>query len=242
MPTRRIGATSVASLIAAFMSTHPQVTVTAEHVGGSPQLMSAVRDASLDLAFLSVPTKAVSGVELVLLATQPIVLVCHRDHRLVGDGPLRLVDLAAETFVELPPGWGSPVVVEQAYAELDLERDVRYRANDLNVLVDFVTHDLGVALLPESHVPPDPDLATVAVEDAPRYAVQLALPTNRMLGAAARAFAEGSGPRGEPGPELRQGGAQCTSARAAPAPVSDLTSISAAFAGSGRSLLSTVPR
>jgi DNA-binding transcriptional LysR family regulator len=102
-----------------------------------------------------------------------------------------LAEIAGEPFADVPVGWGTRMSVERALAMSGLTRTVRYEVNDVPGVLDFVSHQLAVALMPASFVGSQRAIALVPVAD-PTLVLEtsLAVPGQRRLGAAAAALAE----------------------------------------------------
>ena len=188
MQARR-GHASVAEVIKAFAAEQPSVQVIIRHTGGSAEMADHVRDGSLDMAFVALTDPKPPGLQLLPLSSEPISLICHREHPLATSSSIRLCDLMGEVFADVPSTWGTRMAVEAAMAPQEISREVRYEVNDIASVLDFVTADLAVALLPASFVTPDLDQRVVALVDAPAFVVSLATPTARPLSAAATALA-----------------------------------------------------
>ncbi|MFI8952213.1 LysR substrate-binding domain-containing protein [Streptomyces sp. NPDC053750] len=66
-----------------------------------------------------------------------------------------LRDIADESFVDMPTGFGQRQIVEDAFTRAELSRRVLIEVSDITTIADYVAHGLGVALLP-------PDFAEAA--------------------------------------------------------------------------------
>ena len=72
--------------------------------GGSVDLAGAVAGGELDLAVVyAVPARAVRGVLVVELVTDPLLVALPRGHRLCAARTLSLADLAGERWVQGAP-------------------------------------------------------------------------------------------------------------------------------------------
>jgi len=154
-----IGLVDVPGLLGAFHRAHPAVTLRLTvSTRGSGGLVDALTDGSLDLALVSVPGRAPSGVHLRQLLWQPLELVLPAGHRLAAPAAVTVADLADEPFVDFPIGYGNRTVVDRAFAAAGAERQVSLEVIDLTTAAGFVAHGLGVAILPRFAVPADLDL------------------------------------------------------------------------------------
>ena len=190
MQSQRGAAYRVPELLRRFQDRHPEVDVVIRHAGGSAEMAAQVADGTLDLAFVAIAEGDAPGVRLTPLAREPVDLVCSTAHRLARRRTVRLHDLTAEPFADLPEGWGTRIAAERAFTAAGLRRSVVYEVNDITSVLDFVRHGLAVALLPPSFAPPEPDLTSVPVRPrTPILQVSLATPEHHRLGAAATALA-----------------------------------------------------
>jgi DNA-binding transcriptional LysR family regulator len=121
--------------------------------------------------------------------------VCSVAHRLAARRAVRLDELVAEPFADLPPGWGTRMAVERALGATGLRRVVAYEVNDITSVLDFVRHGLAIALLPASFAGQDAELALVPIRPrTPVLEVSLATPaTGRLSAAVAALVAEVTG-------------------------------------------------
>jgi DNA-binding transcriptional LysR family regulator len=185
------GPIDVPALLGAFRDSHPLLEVHLRHAAnGSVELAGQLRDGRIDVAILSLPEGAPPGVTISPLATEPMVLVCAPGHRFAARRSLRLAEVAGEEFIDHPGGWGTRVAVDRAFAVAGLGRRVAYEVADTPSVINLISHGLGVAILPPSIVPVGAGVRQVAVRGhSPQWDVALALPANRPVTAAARAFA-----------------------------------------------------
>ena len=182
----------IAAVLADFRATHPGVEVRVGHGGGSADMADAVRDGRLDLAVVSLPDPRPAGLTRTLLAREPIALAVSPAHPLARRRSVALAALRDEPFVELPPGWGTRMAVDRAFAAAGIERTIAYEVNDTAAVAEFVAHGLAVSLMPPSHsVAAAGELAFVPLRGrAPCFETALIAPADRRVGAAARALAE----------------------------------------------------
>ena len=67
-------------------------------------------------------------------------------HRLAA-GPATMAQLAAEPFIDYPPGWGNRAFADRAFAAAGLDREVLFEAAEFTVVINLVRGGLGVAFL-----------------------------------------------------------------------------------------------
>ncbi|GLY92521.1 LysR family transcriptional regulator [Actinoallomurus iriomotensis] len=187
-----LGLIDLPALLGQFHHEYPAVSIQLAIVGtGSPGLVAALSEGRLDLAFVSIPGHQPAGVRVRDLTSIPLDLVVPRDHPLAGRSEVAIAELADESFIDFPPGYGNRTVTDRAFEAAGLTHHVTIEITDITVGSDFVRHRFGVALLPRAVLLPDEDLAVLRVTDADLdWPISLATATGRTPGAAARAFEE----------------------------------------------------
>jgi DNA-binding transcriptional LysR family regulator len=186
------GPIDVPSMLGRLRVSHPQLEIRLRYAeGGSSALAEHLRDGRVDVAILSLPEQRPAGVSLTALTSEPMALVCPSGHRLAGRRSVRLSELGEEPFIDHPVGWGTRMSVDRAFAAAGMERRVVFEVGDTPSVVNLVRHGLGLTFLPRSLVTDSDGVCAVALRGrAPQWEVSLALPSNRPVGAAARAFSE----------------------------------------------------
>jgi DNA-binding transcriptional LysR family regulator len=112
--------------------------------GGSVGLAAAVADGDLDLAVVfAVPVREVSGIRLVDLVTDPLLVALPRGHRLCAARELRLADLAGERWVQ-----GAPDVADELFAAADPVPERMFRVREWTAKQGFVAAGLGLTVIP----------------------------------------------------------------------------------------------
>ena len=188
MQAQGMGAVSVAAVLARFRAAHPGVHVRLFQAG-SAEMAELVRDGRVDLAVVALPGRPPPGVRLTELASEPIHFACAPAHRLAGRAHVELPGLTAETFAELPPGWGIRMAVDQAFAAAGAARAVEFEVNDTFSVIDLVRHGLAVSFLPASLLGADASVTLVPIRHhVPAFTTSVAEPATRPLGAAAGAL------------------------------------------------------
>lgn len=215
-------AVDVPEVLQRYRALHPDVHVVLRS-GRSDELVAAIRDGDLDIAFLGLPEgERPSGVESLVLDHDEHVLVVPAGHRLVGASRVTLSEIAGETFVDFVSGTPGRAQTDLAFTAAGLVREVAYEAALIELIIRLIARGLGVALLPSAFIGPaaaaEPGLALVPVVDGPRRVEHLAWsrfnPSPaaramlRVLGVGPRAQGpSGGSPRGkEAGPRAIRGG------------------------------------
>jgi DNA-binding transcriptional LysR family regulator len=142
-----IGVVDVPALLAKFRKAHPGVEIVLRQAG-SAWLLDELAGGRLDVAFVATSGRAVDGIELMPMATEPMVLVCAPGHRLASRKHVSITELAHETFVDFHREWGARGISDRAFAAAGVEHRVTLEVNDVHTLLDLVAHGMGVALVP----------------------------------------------------------------------------------------------
>src|ERR1700721_436591 len=161
----------VAVLMATFHARYPEVTVTLRS-GGSNLLIEAVRDRKLDVAVVGSNVLPPTGrLTVTELFTEPLVAVLPSSHELAAGPTVQLDQLAVLPFIDFPPGYGLRHETDRGFASVS--RRVAFEVTRVDEVIQFVSQDLGVALLPESvavaGAGDDPTLALRPVAGADLY-------------------------------------------------------------------------
>ncbi|HEY4568308.1 MAG TPA: LysR family transcriptional regulator [Kribbella sp.] len=116
---------------------------------GSAGVVVGLRNGDIDVGFLGVAPGSVPR-ELTAweMLRVPQVLAVPEGHRLAGRRSVKLADLADEAFVDFPPGFGTRTMVDQRFEAAGIERRVVVEALGIENSVEFLTHGVGLAILP----------------------------------------------------------------------------------------------
>jgi DNA-binding transcriptional LysR family regulator len=177
-------------LLGEFADRYPVVHVSLRaSERGTSGLAELLSSGELDVAFLANSANPSTDIRAVELASSPLLLTVPVAHRWATRDSIDLADLAGETFIDLPLGFGSRSIVDQAFTNAGLDRDVRFETADISAAAGLVRNGLGVAFLPAFAAEADPALhaLTVPGQDL-RLAVSVAISESRRLSHAARAL------------------------------------------------------
>ena len=184
------GSIDLPGLLGRFHRTHPGVTVKLRlSARGSVGLVREVLEGSLDLALVSLPGPPPAGLSLRPVSEEPLVAVGQPGHPLAA-GPATMAQLAAEPFIDYPPGWGNRAFADRAFAAAGLDREVLFEAAEFTVVINLVRGGLGVAFLPALVAASQgAGLAVIEISDHVfAWVVSVAVPSDRRLSAAAQAL------------------------------------------------------
>jgi DNA-binding transcriptional LysR family regulator len=179
------------ALLGRFHREHPHVEIVMRPAaGGSAALLDAIADGELDVAFVGMD-QLPSNIATVPLGSEELFLTAVPGIGPQGEGPVRLEQLASETLVDFPGGWGIRSAIDRAFAAAGLRRRVSIEVADVNLCLQLVREGLGAAVLPRSLLTEaDTQLVIRLLEPRLYWHVVVALPSKRPPGAAAAAFIE----------------------------------------------------
>src|SRR5487761_648960 len=172
----------LADLLFAFREERPHVQLDVRvEPRGSRELLRAVQQNHLDAAFVALPGEEPAGLDVLPLTAVPLAVIMPGYHRLAGKPVIALDELAGETFVDYPEGWGIRRVVDQAFAERRLHREIAVEVGDSQTACALALCGLGIAFLIPSTVPSFEDVlhATEPVVSLPVSLVSSRTPASR---------------------------------------------------------------
>ncbi len=178
----------IPGLLGEFARTYPAVRVqlraSERGAGGLAALLSS---GELDVAFLASSADPAPDLRAMELASSPLLLAVTDDHPWASRESIELTELAGQTFIDLPVGFGTRSIIDRAFADAGLERDVRFETVDIAAAAALVVNGLGVAFLPEFVVAAEPRLHALTVPgDTLRLTVSVAISRTRRHSRAAR--------------------------------------------------------
>ncbi|MFJ6391245.1 LysR family transcriptional regulator [Streptomyces sp. NPDC091972] len=146
---------------------YPQVRISLR-VGASDDLVDQVKQGTIEVAFLGLPTTMrPQGVGVRELARDRLVAVVAPDHPLAAEPTVDLRRLCSEVFVDLPAKTAGRAQSDLAFAAAGLVRDVAFEVTNADFLARLVGQGLGVAMLPSAYAAQLSGVTTVEVVDAP---------------------------------------------------------------------------
>jgi DNA-binding transcriptional LysR family regulator len=156
------------------------------HEGASERLLAELVTGELALAVVTAPAED-PRIVFEHLADEPMVGLAPESTD-IGEGPFSVTDLARYRLV-LPPGVNPlRAEIEAAAARRGVQLDVPVEVEGIRLIADLVAAGAGIAVLPETAVPPVLDgLHTFAIADLPPRQLGLATLKNAPLSLADRA-------------------------------------------------------
>jgi DNA-binding transcriptional LysR family regulator len=152
-----------AALLARFHERYPAVSLLYT-TGVSASLTEQVQSGRIDAAFIVVPDRTPSDLEVRPLTTFEQMVVCRPDHPLAGVDRVDVDMLKDETFIGMPRS-----VVHGAISRLVRTTDNRSRpaleVSDVGSILEFVAHGLGIAVLSHDDAMTRPPLVAIPFSD-----------------------------------------------------------------------------
>ena len=178
--------------LGAFGRIHPGLDVMVEQLSDA-EMIDRIAAAELDCALTASPVSP-DAYDAYPISSTSLEVALPAGHRLAGTGRVRLADLAAERFVEMPVGSGTRTRTDAVFAEHHLDRTIACTANEWSMLIDLVGAGMGVGLVPAGlagKVTTGAEIVLVALADATieqRWTLVLPAPDDQAP--AARKFAQ----------------------------------------------------
>ena len=184
------GPVDLAAVLGRFHTDHPDVVVHARQAAeGTAAHLRDLRDGALDVALVALAGPPAAGIVARPIASEYLVLLVAPDGPLAGQASVDLAEVAAEPFIESPPGWGNRAVADRAFAARGLQRTVRFEVTDYQTMVAMVRGGLGVAFLPALSARQFTDVTALTVTGADlTWQVSVGVAQGRRLSAAGQAL------------------------------------------------------
>ena len=160
---------AVAASLWQFRREYPQVQLTLQE-NPSLTLVAALRDGSIDAAFVRPPLRKSAAIAFHALEDEPLVVALPRNHEFAQRSSIELRELASQTFILYPravrPGLADAIVAgcEQA----GFTPQVGQYAPQLSSTINLIAASLGVSIVPQSMSGMQPQLVSyVPIRDDP---------------------------------------------------------------------------
>jgi DNA-binding transcriptional LysR family regulator len=198
--TLNTGPLDLAAVLTGVRDQHPGIVVhVRQSMAGSAGNLSAVADGSMDIALTASTASPQAahpsrGIVLYPLASEALVFACRPDHPLSGQPGVSVADLADETILRFPPGWGIRETVDRVFGAAPGATEIA----DYALMARLILGGFGTTLIPASAIAAAPGLRAVPVADSRlRWNLSAAISASRRLTAASnallRALTEASG-------------------------------------------------
>ena len=182
------GPVDVVGLLAAFHSSHPEIRlVVREQL--SADITAGVAADQLDLGIVTRHAGLPTDVELVSVASEPLVVVLPRHHALEARASVRLADLGGLTLIAFPPRATIRSTLAFAAEQAGVSLRIGFEIQDPARVRALAAAGLGVAVVPASEAGgPLPGLEVRPLEPPLRHEVHACWRRGRGLTPAASAL------------------------------------------------------
>ena len=179
----------LANLLADFHRDYPAVEI-ALLEANTDDLIEGLHAGRLDLAFVGLAGTTPLGIEIQLVADEPLVAAVSHNDVLAARKTITLEALRDRALMSLPRGTGLRSCLDDACARSGFEPNIALEASNLGILAQLASLGLGVAILPESVALANAEKLHVIEVSRPRMRGRLALAwrTDGPISPAARAL------------------------------------------------------
>ena len=168
--TLSTGTLDLPAVLADVRDQHPGVVVQVrQSSAGSAGNLQALLDGAMDIALTAHAPGTGSpgtgqparGILLHPLASAPLVFACRPDHPLGQRSQLDVADLAGETMLRFPPGWGVRDAVDRVLGDAPAATEIA----DYALMIKLIQAGFGTTLIPASALAGVPGLRAIPVAD-----------------------------------------------------------------------------
>jgi DNA-binding transcriptional LysR family regulator len=179
----------LADLLAEYHRDHPGVEIALSEAN-TDDLIDGLLTGRMDMAFVGLGATDPPGLEILVIADEPMVAAVSKTDALAGRESIELGVLLDRALMSLPRGTGLRSCLDDACARAGLKPRIALEASNLGLLAQLAGRGLGVAILPESVALSLPaDLHAIAITNPPmRGRVALAWRADGPVSPAARAL------------------------------------------------------
>lgn len=175
-----------------FMSQWPKVNVRLEYQHPN-RVLDMVEHDQADVGLISYP-KSTRTITALPWREEPMLLVCHPEHRLAAAGVLSLADLDGEKMIGFDASLTIRREIDRVLDQHAVEVDVVMEFDNIETIKRAVEIDAGVALLPEPTVAREVQAGSLSAVRLPteelKRPIGIIHRRGRELGKAARRFIE----------------------------------------------------
>lgn len=183
---------TVPRLLGGFCAKHPGIDVSL-WVGNREMLLHRLATNQDDLYVMGQPPENMDVISEVF-GDNPLLLVAHPSHRLVGRRQLEAKALEGEPFILREPGSGTRLTTERFFARQGVSIENRMEVGDNDAIKQTVAGGLGLAVLSASTVENELALGTLCQLDVQGFPLtrkwHVVYPQGKRLSVAALAFKE----------------------------------------------------
>lgn len=148
-------------LLASFQAHHPEIFVQVREAYGS-EILDAIRADNVDFA-IGPLEKDQNDISFTHLLTDGFVAVVSGSHKLANRRSIKFADIFDEPILAMPSRSAIRRVLENIFAENGHALAPKYEMLHHQTLINMAESQLGIAILPETAVPPSRDGAYAVI-------------------------------------------------------------------------------
>jgi DNA-binding transcriptional LysR family regulator len=155
-----VGLHDVSRHVQRFMSLYPQARVQLECLHPH-KVVEAVLSGDADVGIMSYPP-ADRALSIVTLRSEPMVFVCHPNHRLARRRLVAPAELMGESFVAFDPGLTIRRAIDRALRQHNVRVNIAMEFDNIETIKQAITIAAGVSILPRNTVEKEVGIRTLA--------------------------------------------------------------------------------
>jgi DNA-binding transcriptional LysR family regulator len=145
-----VGLHHMSAFMQRFSAEHPRAQVRLEYLHPH-RVCEVVENGDADLGIVSYPKES-DALGTIPWRSEPMVIVCHPQHRLSGEKSLSLKAIAGEPFVAFEAGLAIRDAIDRALVRSHAEVNIALEFDNIETMKRAIEIDAGVSILPEPSV------------------------------------------------------------------------------------------
>jgi DNA-binding transcriptional LysR family regulator len=145
-----VGLHHMSAFMQRFSAEHPRAQVRLEYLHPH-RVCEVVESGDADLGIVSYP-KETDSLEAIPWRSEPMVIVCHPQHRLSREKALPLKAISGESFVAFESDLAIREAIDRSLARSHAEVNVALEFDNIETMKRAIEIDAGVSILPEPSV------------------------------------------------------------------------------------------
>jgi DNA-binding transcriptional LysR family regulator len=145
-----VGLHHMSAFMQRFSAEHPRAAVRLEYLHPH-RVYEVVGNGDADLGIVSY-AKDTEALEAIPWRSEPMVVVCHPQHRLAHESAIGLKGIAGESFVAFEHGLAIRDAIDRALVRCHAEVNVTLEFDNIETMKRAIEIDAGVSILPEPSV------------------------------------------------------------------------------------------
>jgi len=139
---------SFSKLLGNYIKLYPNISLH-QIVGSTSKIQQQIQNGGIDFCISSPPIIG-NNIECIPLIAEEIFLFVPRQHKFAKRSSINLIEAADEHFISLPEGFGLRYFTEKLCHQSGFTPNIIFESDITTSLVELVSFNLGVALLPVS--------------------------------------------------------------------------------------------